>query len=347
MATDSAPDVRDLRGALTDLPDRLASLATGHLPSPSILAPESVVVCAAGDDALDAAVVEAAVSPEATVPLVVHRGEVLPGFLGAGTLVVVFALTRFDERSRALIEAAGRAGSHVAVVTASDEAAALAITAGAEVIGVDAALLVPRLLPGVGAVLLLRLLSEAGVSARGEETVRSLLAQVRARTGEYAVQAPEGRRSAAAALARRLERTMLLCYGGGETGAVAAGWWKSTVNQSAKQAAFARGVPEMSHDELAGFGQSGDVTRQVFTAVLLRHEGESKAAADHLDRLPGLVDEVVARVESVTAEGSGTVAQVVDLAVQGQWVALEMAAVAGVDPSAVPLLDEFWAADEH
>ena len=88
--------------------------------------------------------------------------------------------------------------------------------------------------------------------------------------------------SAAAELARRLGRTIPLVYGAG-VAAVAAHWWKAQVNLNAKAPAFSAAVPELTHDELAGWGQGGDVTRQTMSLVLLRHAGEGPRAAGLFD----------------------------------------------------------------
>ena len=77
-----------------------------------------------------------------------------------------------------------------------------------------------------------------------------------------------------AELARRLGRTIPLVYGSAGVTAVAAQWWKTQVNLNAKAPAFAASLPELTHDELAGWGQGGDVTRQTMSLVLLRHAGE-------------------------------------------------------------------------
>ena len=50
-------------------------------------------------------------------------------------------------------------------------------------------------------------------------------------------------------------------------GAVAAMRWKCEVNENAKAPAFCNRLPELCHNEVAGWGQHGDVTRQVFTLV--------------------------------------------------------------------------------
>ena len=78
----------------------------------------------------------------------------------------------------------------------------------------------------------------------------------------------------------RIGRTIPLVYGTGALGGVAAMRWKSDVNENAKAPAFWNQYPELDHNEICGWGQHGDVTRQVFTLVELRHGFEH----DALDR---------------------------------------------------------------
>ena len=86
-----------------------------------------------------------------------------------------------------------------------------------------------------------------------------------------------GRRRAGAGPAHRADHPARLRLVRGA--AVAARWWKAQVNLNAKAPAFAAALPELTYDELAGWGQGGDVTRQTMSLVLLRHAGEGAWAA--------------------------------------------------------------------
>ncbi len=66
-------------------------------------------------------------------------------------------------------------------------------------------------------------------------------------------------------------------------GAAAATRWKTQVNENAKAPAFAAVYPELCHNEIAGWGQHGDVTRQVITLVNLRHDAEHPQVARRFD----------------------------------------------------------------
>ena len=132
---------------------------------------------------------------------------------------------------------------------------------------------------------------------------------------------------------------MPIIYGGGEIGAAAAHRWKAQVNLNAKVAAFANSLPDLAHGEIAGWGQNGDVTRQVFTIVHLRHDHEHPQVMARFDHVRQLTDEVVHEIIEVEAEGDGTLAQALDLIFIGDLVSLYLAMGEGTDPGPVPAIE--------
>ena len=125
-----------------------------------------------------------------------------------------------------------------------------------------------------------------------------------------------------------------------ELGAAAALRWKAQINENAKSPAFYNVYPELCHNEVAGWGQQGDVTRQVITLVNLRHNAEHPQVARRFDLVTELLREVVADVIEVRAGGEGELAQLLDLALVGDFTSLHLAGREGVDPGPIPVLDE-------
>jgi glucose/mannose-6-phosphate isomerase len=82
----------------------------------------------------------------------------------------------------------------------------------------------------------------------------------------------------------------------------------------------------------------------VFTLVELRHDHEHPQVMRRFDLVRDLVDEVVAGIEEVRAEGEGALAQLFDLMLFGDFVSLHLAYEAGVDPGPVPVLEDLKAA---
>ena len=127
---------------------------------------------------------------------------------------------------------------------------------------------------------------------------------------------------------------------GGAIGATAAKRWKVAVNHNVKAPAFWAPMPELCHNELVGWGQHGDVTRQVFTQIQLRHSNEHPQTARRFSYVEEKTLEVMHDVVQVEAGGDGPVAALFDLVFTGDITSLEMAAAEGLDPGPLPVVDD-------
>jgi glucose/mannose-6-phosphate isomerase len=145
-------------------------------------------------------------------------------------------------------------------------------------------------------------------------------------------------------LARRIERTIPIVYGLGGLGGVAALRWKQSINENAKAPAFWNEYPELDHNEVCGWGQHGDVTRQVFTLVELRHGMEHPRLEQRARATVELIEEAVHQVLTVEAEGEGRLAQLLDLAYLGDWVSYYLALQNDVDPGPIDAIMQLKAA---
>jgi glucose/mannose-6-phosphate isomerase len=173
-----------------------------------------------------------------------------------------------------------------------------------------------------------------GLLPGGAAAVETARAQAARRRDACRPEVP-GPANPARELARRIGRTFPLVWGAGALGAVAAYRWKADVNENAKAPAFSNAFPELDHNEICAFGQHGDVTRQVVTLVELRHGHEHPQLGRRVAATRAIVEETVASVLEVQAEGDGPLAQLVDLMYLGDWVSVYMALDAGVDPGPI------------
>ena len=112
------------------------------------------------------------------------------------------------------------------------------------------------------------------------------------------------------------------------------------MNENAKVPAFWNTQPELCHNEVSGWGQHGDVTRQVITLVGLRHDFEHPQVMHRFELTYRLLDEVVAGIEEVQAEGEGELAQLLDLILVGDVTSIQLALQEGVDPGPIPAQDQ-------
>jgi glucose/mannose-6-phosphate isomerase len=149
----------------------------------------------------------------------------------------------------------------------------------------------------------------------------------------------EGAANPARELARRIGRTIPLVYGAGGLGGVAAMRWKSSINENAKAPAFWNQYPELDHNEICGWGQHGDVTRQLVTLVDLQHGLENPRLARRSQATRALMEEAVFQIVEVEAAGEGRLAQLLDLVYVGDWTSVYLALDNDVDPGPIDAVD--------
>ncbi len=330
-------DSLDMFGVTAGFPEqvaRAAQVAAGIEGLPPADQVDNVLVLGMGGSGIAGDVLAAVGGPFVPVPIVVAKGYAPPSFVGPGTLCFAVSFSGNTEETLEAAQAAAAAGARMVVVTAGGELGALAPSWQAPQVPLPPDIPMPRAGLGALAVPLILLLEQIGLFPGATGWVDAAVAQLEARrtaltTGDAARQ-----------IARTIDRTIPLIFGAGPLGAVAASRWKAQVNENAKAPAFTAVFPELCHNEIAGWGQHGDMTRQVFTLVELRHDEEHPQELRRFELVRDLMAEVVHEVVEVRAQGEGPLAQLFDLTLVGDFVSLHMAAQEGIDPGPIPVLDD-------
>jgi glucose/mannose-6-phosphate isomerase len=320
-----------LAGQLEAASRRVAGFLSG-LPTVDDL--DDVVVLGMGGSGIAGDVLAALAGPSSPVPVIVVKDAAVPAFVGSSTLVIALSFSGSTAETLAGAGEALERGAFLVSVTSGGPLAELTAARGGGVLAVDRSIPMPRAALGAMVAPVLAVAEDAGVLVGARDELAAAVAQLKRRTD--ALSRPNNQ---AQELARAIGRTWPLVYGAGPLGAVAALRWKNQVNENAKAPAFHHVLPEVCHNELCGWGQHGDVTRQVLTLVELRHGFEGADVARRFELMDDQMLEVVADICVVEAEGDGPLAQLMDLVLVGDVTSLHLAADAGVDPGPIPALD--------
>ena len=330
-------DTLGFAGAVATLPEQFEqALATAGAADLSVIeasAIANVAVAGMGGSGISGDVLATAGSHDLSVPVTVLKQYRVPRFVGPGTLFFAMSYSGGTEETLEATSAALAAGAQVVAICSGGKLAALAGEAGAPVISCPPGFM-PRAALGHLATPLFVVCDRLGLLPGGVAAVEAARSQA-ARRRDACRPEIEGQANPARELARRIGRTFPLVWGTGALGGVAAYRWKADVNENAKAPAFSNAFPELDHNEICAFGQHGDVTRQVVTLVELRHDHEHPQLGRRVEATRAIVDETVASVLEVRAEGEGRLAQLVDLMYLGDWVSVYMALDAGVDPGPI------------
>ena len=151
----------------------------------------------------------------------------------------------------------------------------------------------------------------------------------------------DGAANPARELARQIGRTIPSIYGGGALGGGRRVPLEVRRQRERQGARVLEPYPELDHNEICGWGQHGDVTRQLITLVELRHGFEHERLAAALRRRPARSStSACTRCSTVEAEGEGRLAQLLDLMYVGDWASCYLALQNDVDPGPIDAIFE-------
>jgi glucose/mannose-6-phosphate isomerase len=342
-----APDTLGYLDLVRELPEQLATaheqagmvLDRATLPHADEI--DNIVVLGMGGSGIAGDVLRA-VASSLPVPVVVLKQIRTPAFVGPRTLAFALSYSGDTEETLAMASGALDAGARLVAVTAGGDLGALAGRRGGVLIPCDPNLGMPRAAIGALVAPLFVTVFHAGLFPQAHALLVEAQAQLKRRRDQCAPSVA-GAANPARELARRIGRSIPLIYGGGALGAVAAYRWKCDINENAKAPAFDASYPELDHNEICGWGQHGDVTRQLVTLVSLRHGFEHARLSERIDRTTELIEEAVQQVIEVSAEGEGRLAELLDLMYLGDWVSCYLALDNDVDPGPIDAITQLKA----
>src|SRR6478672_3995969 len=225
--------------------------------------PDGLVVAGMGGSAIGGALARAALGDHASRPIFVTRAYGLPTWTTPETMVLCASYSGDTEETLACYESAGMLGARRTVVTTGGRLAEMARADGVPVIPLPAGFQ-PRAAVAYMTVAALEVAAQCGVGPRLTPEIDVAAAHAEHLVEEWGPDAPES--SLAKEVARGLLGTTPMIAGAGLTTPIAYRW-KTQINENAKQPAFAHELPELDHNEIAGWEGAEDVGR--FTAVFL------------------------------------------------------------------------------
>ena len=300
--------------------------------------PAGLVVAGMGGSAIGGALARAALGDHASRPIFVTRAYGLPPWTTPETMVLCASYSGETEETLACYESAGALGAKRTVVTTGGRLAEMARADGVPVIPLPGGFQ-PRAAVAYMIVASLEVAALCGVGPRLTSEIDVAASHTEQLVAEWGPDAAED--SLAKTLARGLFGTTPVIAGAGLTTSVA-NRWKTQINENAKQPCFWNELPELDHNEIVGWEGANDVGR--FSAVFLDDSDAHPRVKERMD----LTERLIAgnAVASFRAETRGQTAieRVISLVLLGDLVSIYLAALRGVDPGPVKVLDELKSA---
>jgi len=293
-----------------------------------------LVVAGMGGSAIGGALARAALGDHASRPIFVTRAYGLPPWTTPDTMVLCASYSGNTEETLACYESAGALGARRTVVTTGGRLAEMARADGIPVIPLPAGFQ-PRAAIAYMIVAALEVAALCGAGPRLTSEIDVAASHTEQLVAEWGPDAAED--SLAKQLARSLHGTTPVIAGAGLTTPIAYRW-KTQINENAKQPAFFNELPELDHNELAGWEGAQDVGR--FSAVFLDDSDAHPRVKARMDLTERTIASSAASSFRLETRGQTSVERVISLVLLGDLVSIYLAALRGVDPGPVNVIDE-------
>lgn len=331
--------VEDAPDAWRDGVERAGAADLSTLPPADAL--DHVVVCGMGGSGIAGDVLRAAVAPRLPVPVAVVKGYALPAFVGPRSLVFCVSHSGDTEETVACFSQALQRRAPTVAVATGGELAEEAQARGVAWVSPAAGLQPRAALPSLAAAPLV-VLERIGLLGDLSADFAALDTALRSGVRAWGRAVPAGS-NPAKRLATRLEGLVPVVWGQEGVLEVAAARWKTQLNENAKVPAFASVLPELDHNEVAGYDPGVGALDRV-ALVVLRSPEEDPRVAPRIPATLALVRGRVAAVEEAHAPGTGPLARLASAVLLGDLTSVYLAILRGVDPTPVAVIERLKAA---
>ena len=330
-AVDTTDQLRDILGMPEHLHDALWRVESADLePHDS---PGGLVVAGMGGSSIGGALACAALGDRASRPIVLAREYALPSWTTPDTTVLCVSYSGDTEETLAVYEAARALGARTIVSTSGGKLADEARADGVPVIPIPGGFQ-PRAAVAYSLVVALEV---AGICGAGER-LHAEVDVAAAHAGELVAEwGPDGDAdSLAKSLARGLHGTIPQIAGAGPTAPVAYRW-KTQINENAKLPAFAAELPELDHNEIAGW--EGARSLGPFSAVFLDDSDLHPRIRQRIELTRALIAARGASTFRIETIGGTRLERLISAVLLGDLVSLYLAVLRGVDPAPVEVIE--------
>ena len=304
------------------------AVALGELVrlNPPTIPIQNVVIAGVGGSGIGGSIVSEIAAEVAKIPITVSKGYSLPNYVNEKTLVIVSSYSGNTEETLASFREALTLGAQIVCITSGGELADEAMRNGVACIRIPAGM-PPRACLGYSLVQILFILSGYGVI---QDSFKSNLASAcnLLDTEETNIQ------KEAHAVAEKLFGKICVIYTpiGSEGIAMR---FKQQLNENTKAHAWHAVIPEMNHNEIAGWMEKNDSLAVVF----FRNETDNTRIKKRIEVCKEIISEHASSVTEIWSKGNSTLERALYHIHFGDWISEFLPEMAGIDPSVVKNID--------
>ncbi|HET7483391.1 MAG TPA: bifunctional phosphoglucose/phosphomannose isomerase, partial [Actinomycetota bacterium] len=262
----------------------------------------------------------------------------LPEWVGRNSLVIAVSYSGSTEETVAALEEAHGRGSRVIAVSSGGPIGDKAAEYGIAHIKIPSGLQ-PRASLGFLTLPVLAALVRIGLVPEMQSDLDESL-EVLADIAARCHRDRPASENPAKDLASKIHGRVPVVYGGYMLGAVAAYRFKCDLNEYGKTPAFWNVIPELDHNEIIGWNRLADLTSKSFVLIFLRSDHEHERITLRFEITRSLIEDKLAEVVEIPAEGTSSLAQLLSLVLITQLAAIYVGLAYEIDPGPVDVIQE-------
>lgn len=323
--------------------DKLAHVAEGGKP-------RAVVVAGMGGSGVSGDVLAAVAGPSSSIPVLVERTHLLPGWVSPIDLVVAVSCSGSTEETLSVAEEAGRRGARLVTIGAhgSPIHAISEATPGAVHLSIDAKGRMPRASLWTIATPLLMLAGAIDLTDLTDadfDVTADLMDAVSVDSGiNVPFHANEAKQ-----LGTAVAESVPMLWGTGAIGRAVTSRFMAQLAENAKLPAIHGGLPEVGHNQIVTFDgpMAGKADEDLFNdrvestgarrlhLVLMRDEAEHEAVTRRVDVIKEIVADRSFPMTELHARGEHRLTRMASLTVETDWASVYAAIALGIDPTPI------------
>ncbi len=299
---------------------------------------DNVIIAGMGASAISGDIMASLFRDKLDVPLIVNREYDLPKWVNKDTLVICISYSGNTDETLSSFKIAYQKKCKIICISTGGKLQELAekrqvpfvkIPSGIQPRAATAYLLFPSIifLKKIG-------LLKTTIDADIEETIAVINEFVSMNNKTVPEETNQAKQ-----IARKIHNSIPQIYGWGIYTPIAIRW-RHQLNENSKIIARDGIVPECNHNDIVGWPQNPDISKQ-FSCILLRDkEEESIDMTTRLNFMRDLFHNTAGSVLEVSPKGKSQLAKMMYLMCLGDFTSCYLAVLRGVDPSPVDIITE-------
>jgi glucose/mannose-6-phosphate isomerase len=297
---------------------------------------QNILVCGLGGSAIGGDFLRAYLGTSLKVPLLVNRNYSIPGFANDSTLTFVCSYSGNTEETISALRESEKAGCRVICLTSDGQLKELAKQQGHPCLLLPGGF-PPRTALGYSAVPMLVVLSRLGLIPDCCNEIRRSLPWVRTCTELYGEESP-AEKNVAKKLALQVHHKIPIVYGSQDRLEMVAVRWRGQFSENAKQLAYCGVLPEMNHNEIAGW-RHPDASFQHLIPIFLRDREDHPRVQIRAEITRQLVSEKSGAFLEYWSEGESWLERLWALILLGDYASIYLAFLNKENPTPVEAIE--------